>query len=67
MLFVNVDQFQDDNTSPLLSNDINVASGSYNASLSDDYTKKLLPTSSKNLAITKYNNNKQEDIQLNTP
>lgn len=59
-------QFQDDHVSPLLNNDINVASGSYNNSLSDDYTKKLLPTSLKNLAVAKYN--KQDDgIQLNTP
>ncbi len=60
---------QDDTVSPMLNSDINVASGSYNASLSDDYSKKLIPTSSKNLAMAKYNNNKQdcEDMQLHTP
>lgn len=51
-----------------MNSDINVASGSYNATLSDDYTKKLMPTSSKNLAIAKYNNKQDsDDIQLNTP
>ncbi|KAG4078971.1 hypothetical protein HA402_010923 [Bradysia odoriphaga] len=58
----------DDTVSPMLNSDINVASGSYNASLSDDYSKKVMPTSSKNLAIAKYNNKQDsEDIQLNTP
>lgn len=53
--------------SPMLSSDINLASGSYNASLSDDYSKKLIPTSSKNLAVAKYNNKQDDDVQLNTP
>lgn len=55
--------------SPMLNSDVNVAQGSFNVTLPDDYAKKLTPTSSKNLAVAKYNNNKQdsEDIQLNTP
>ncbi|XP_037031825.1 heat shock factor protein isoform X2 [Bradysia coprophila] len=58
----------DETISPMLNSDINVASGSYNATLSDDYSKKLMPTSSKNLAIAKYNNKQDgEEIQLNTP
>ena len=65
----NVDTFQDDIVSPMLNSDMNVASGSYNATLSDDYSKKLIPSGSKNLAVAKYNNNKQdcETLQLNTP
>lgn len=53
----------------MLNSDVNVASGSYNAALSDDYSKKLIPSGSKNLAVAKYNNNKQdcESLQLNTP
>lgn len=60
--------FQDDNTvSPMLNSNVNVASGSYNATLSDDYTKKLIPTSSKNLAVAKYNKQDCDDLLLNTP
>lgn len=59
----------DDTVSPMLNSSANTASGSYNTTLSDDYSKRLIPTSSKNLAVAKYNNNKQDcdDIQLNTP
>jgi heat shock transcription factor 1 len=61
-------ELQEDSTSPMFSSDTNLASGSYNPSLSNDYTKKLSPNS-KNLAVAKYNNNRQDcdDVQLNTP
>lgn len=61
------DTFQDDVVSPMLNSNLNVASSSYNASLSDDHSKKLIPTSSRNLAVAKYTKQDCEDILLNTP
>lgn len=61
-------ELPDDSVSPMLNGDMNAVSSSSNATLSDDYSKTLMPTSSKNLAMAKYNNKPDyKDIQLNTP
>ncbi|KAJ6649431.1 Heat shock factor protein [Pseudolycoriella hygida] len=59
----------DETVSPMLNTSTNVASGSSNSSIPDQYSNKVVPTSSKHLALAKYNNNKEdnEDIQLKTP